>query len=214
MSSESDIRTCADEAALLLPWYVNGTLSADEVRHVEAHLLRCETCRAELAEQRQWRELMRGLRARLDAVQAATGGQPTPERGAPAPPARPRHRVNTWLAAAVVVQAVALGWLATMALPGGRASGLEPRYRTLTSTAPPHGAQFRVVFTPKTTLAELEELLRANRLAGVAGPSEAGLFTLALPADTRSDEARRAVLARLRADPRVLFAEPRNADGR
>ncbi|MCK5828497.1 zf-HC2 domain-containing protein [Candidatus Bipolaricaulota bacterium] len=32
----------------LIPWYVNGTLSIDEARHVAAHLSQCEICRDEL----------------------------------------------------------------------------------------------------------------------------------------------------------------------
>lgn len=32
----------------LIPWYVNGTLSVDEARHVAAHLSQCESCRDEL----------------------------------------------------------------------------------------------------------------------------------------------------------------------
>ena len=35
----------------LLPWYVNGTLEADERKQVERHLTQCLTCRTEVAEQ-------------------------------------------------------------------------------------------------------------------------------------------------------------------
>jgi len=34
----------------LLPWYVNGSLSAHEAREVAAHVARCERCRDELVE--------------------------------------------------------------------------------------------------------------------------------------------------------------------
>ena len=34
----------------LIPWYINGSLSVDEARQVAAHLLRCESCRDELAQ--------------------------------------------------------------------------------------------------------------------------------------------------------------------
>ena len=65
-----------------------------------------------------------------------------------------------------------------------------------------------VVFAPTTTLAELQEMLQANELVAVAGPSDAGIFTLALRASVTGHETRDAILARLRADPRVRFAEP------
>ena len=58
------------------------------------------------------------------------------------------------------------------------------------------------------TLAELQDLLRANQLVAVAGPSETGIFTLALRAPSAGTDAQAAVLARLRADARVRFAEP------
>jgi predicted ATPase len=57
------------------------------------------------------------------------------------------------------------------------------------------------------TLAEVQEVLRANQLVAVAGPSAGGVFTLALQAPQANDEARAAAIARLRADARVRFAE-------
>lgn len=37
----------------LIPWYVNGTLSVDEARHVASHLSQCEACREELVQNMQ-----------------------------------------------------------------------------------------------------------------------------------------------------------------
>ena len=34
----------------LIPWYVNGSLAADEARQVAEHLTRCESCRDELTQ--------------------------------------------------------------------------------------------------------------------------------------------------------------------
>lgn len=34
----------------LIPWYVNGTLSVEEARHVAEHLSQCDECRDELIE--------------------------------------------------------------------------------------------------------------------------------------------------------------------
>src|SRR3954463_2666539 len=38
-----------EQAQQLLPWYVNGTLEADEAAEVETHLAECAECRADLA---------------------------------------------------------------------------------------------------------------------------------------------------------------------
>jgi len=43
---------CKNELKSLLPWYVNQTLSEDEVKKVEAHLKECPECQKELEELR------------------------------------------------------------------------------------------------------------------------------------------------------------------
>lgn len=217
MHPESKFPICSDEAALQLPWYVNGTLSAADVKRVEAHLEHCETCRADLDMQRQLSSLMhtpasvepspqagwRKLQARIDA-----GARPdSPLPAARHPGWRPTSRPVAWLAAAVVVQSVALLALAGSGLLGRSMTEMAPRYRTLTSTPAGSGVRLRVVFAAATTLGELNELLHANQLVAIAGPSDAGLFTLAMQPPNADVEAQRAVLARLRADPRVRFAD-------
>jgi anti-sigma factor RsiW len=47
----------------LLPWYVNGTLSGEELAEVERHLRRCRRCRAEAEE---FRELQASLSEALE----------------------------------------------------------------------------------------------------------------------------------------------------
>ena len=37
-----------EQAQQLLPWYINGTLEADERAMVEAHLSDCADCRADM----------------------------------------------------------------------------------------------------------------------------------------------------------------------
>ncbi len=211
-----------DETARLLPWFVNGTLEAADARAVEAHLEGCACCRDDAIALEQVRTLLRspdavehaphsGLRKlmqRIDA-QSALPGPDAGERAA-MPPGLPASRPRfgsplRWLAAAVVLQSVALVVVGTAALRGQDRE--DAAYRTLTSApAPVHGAALRVVFASSMTLGELQALLQAHRLAVRAGPSAAGLFTLATP-DAQAGEAE-AVLARLRADPRVRFAEP------
>jgi hypothetical protein len=64
----------------------------------------------------------------------------------------------------------------------------------------------RAVFDPSTTVEELTRILRETRLTIVAGPSESGVCTLALDPDGAGSV--ESALNRLRADPRVRFAEP------
>jgi hypothetical protein len=238
MNRPTTVEGCADDAAGLLPWFVNATLSAADRDRVEAHLADCALCRAELAAEHRIRTLLRqpeavqavpqlGLRkllARIDEERPLADGQRTvtddvPVHAAHVAPAaptrtrrlrRPWHTALTpWLAAAVIVEALGLGVLGVQSAQ--QRNGLESAsYRTMTATAASavDGPGFRVVFTPGMTLIELRDVLRAQRLTVVAGPSEAGVFTLRLAGGATDADASADALATLRADPRVRFAEP------
>jgi hypothetical protein len=242
MNRPTTVEGCADDAASLLPWFVNETLSAEDRGRVEAHIADCALCRAELAAERRIRTLLRkpeavqavpqlGLRkllSRIDEERPLAEGQHavadvTPVHAthmahpAPAPgltrarrARRPwRTALTPWLAAAVVVEAIGLGVLGAQS--AHQRNGLESAsYSTMTAIAPSvtDGPGFRVVFTPGMTLIELRDVLRAQRLVVVAGPSEAGVFTLRLAGGATDAGASADALATLRADPRVRFAEP------
>jgi hypothetical protein len=91
---------------------------------------------------------------------------------------------------------------------------LQPRYETLTTApadAPLNSRDVvRVVFRRDVTVAEVSTLLHTVSAQIVAGPSEAGVYTLASPAVGGKGPSEQAtvVLQRLRDDPRVVFAEP------
>ena len=212
---------CDEEAARLLPWYVAGRLQAADFERVSSHLQRCAICRDDLAHERAIRGLLRaddsveyapqaGLAKTLSRIDELARDAP-----AVAPPARARaegSRRRTgalqWLTAAVVVQAVAIGWLGTSVRH--RPESADGSYQTLSAdplpTAP--GTHIRVVFAPAMTLADMKTLLTANALTVVHGPSDAGAYTLA-PTDARLTAGQLgATIAALRMDARVLFAEP------
>jgi hypothetical protein len=239
LNTELEGLLCDSEAARLLPWYLTGRLAAAETGRVAQHIDQCAICREDLADQQALRSRMRadgnvemapqsGLAAtlaRIDeldrelgrdhgAAARATAMAPAAAIRNEAQPLRRQRRLTRWLAAAVIVQAIGLALsgraLLTQSqgvLPGEAGSA---DYHTLSSAGPAvSGARIRVVFAPSMTTDALRALLRAQHLEIVAGPSEAGVFTLGLEAGAGSTAA---ALQVLRADPLVRFSEPAAAD--
>lgn len=214
-----DSRSHRDTWALL-PWLANGSATPAQRERAQAHLRGCADCRAELAREQRLSEAMaqpaapapdveRGLQSlmrRLDVDEPAT---PLPGRWRLL--AGGRLALGTvaalGLAELLLVGAVALWWL-NGAAPA--AADAAP-YRTLTQADPAAAddMRWRVVFQEQRTLAELQGLLRAHGLSIVAGPSEAGVFTLAAaaPRAPAVDAEADALAGRLRQSPLVRFAE-------
>jgi len=225
MSWSSEIRCPDSEIQELIPWYVNGRLSEAEGAQVESHLDQCPECRANVEVERQVLAAVRHrtqveyapqagfqkLWARIEEVEREVPSRPWSDTPAIAH-ARPTANESRWRLAASLVLGLGLGLLAAAWWRSPSISEL-PQYGTAT-TAEPRArvpAQIRVVFSPTVTIDELTRIVRGNRLAIVEGPSESGVYGLAMaPGD---EVATADALARLRSDPRVRFAEPVTAVG-
>lgn len=202
------------EIAALLPWYVNATLEERDRQRVEAHIGGCSACREDLAAQRRICAAiaaepaidympvasLKRLQARLDALQSGSAST----LAASKEPATQRAPWRGWMAASIVVVAVALAWVAADRWAPLDARRTQPSYRTVTSSAPrPQGEVIRAVFAPDITLVQLQALLDEAQLRIVSGPTEAGVYSLA----SNSALTVRASLALLRQHPTVRFAE-------
>jgi len=201
------------EICALIPWYVNGSIGDRERGRVDAHLESCEKCRHELAAERCVHAAMsrdtaveympatslNRLRARLDGIGSASGE--------PAPAAKPARRPMPWqgaMAASVAVMAVALSLLAADRWLRVRSPARAPDYYTVTTPAPRASNEvIRAVFAPSVTLAELQAILDEAQLRIVAGPTEAGVYSLA----ANSHRPVNTSLALLRGHATVRFAE-------
>ena len=223
MNDFADVRRCDEEAARLLPWYVAGRLEATDAARVTRHLERCTTCRDDLASERAVRALLKSdstvdyapqpglarILARIDELDREAPATSLAQVGSASGPSR-RLGAMPWLAAAGLVQAVAIGVLGTLLYRHSVEATMEPRYTTLSADAPPvaAGEHIRAVFSADVTLGGLNDLLAESALTIVRGPSEADAYTLAFrdarPVSGRLDKA----LAALRAKPVVKFAEP------
>lgn len=201
MAHPEDARALHRRAWEAIPWLVNGRIDGAERAALASHLGECRDCREELAlQQRLHDELARAPTPAVDADAGLARLWQRIDAQAAMQPAAPARAWVRWLAAAAVLEGVALA-----ALIGASVATPEPQYRTLSAPPPaaaPHA--IRAVFAADLPLGELHRLLDAADLQIVAGPSEVGVYTLAPRPDARHD----AALERLRADARVRFAEP------
>jgi len=202
-----------ERVAALLPWYVNGTLDRDEHGLVERHLAVCLRCRTDVAGERRVAHAMRDIETETLAAGnafAALAGRLHPPRPTLHSrrrrwlPRRPRRRLA--LAAAM------LGMLALI-VPRLAAPPARDDFRTLarpSSAAAPVAGQLRVIFASELGARAQQALL--TQLGGriVAGPSAAGVYTIA----PRPGADAASLLATLRASSGVRFAEPAMASTR
>jgi putative zinc finger protein len=210
-------------AELLIPWLVNGSLPAGAEPELREHLATCPACRDDYEEQLRVREAMRAegplvfaaessyqkLLARLQNPEAAR--EPLAAAAELAPPealyaVRRTPPVVRWLAAAVIVQAFAIGLGAWM----WHSSNADARYVTLTSASPSYdsGPRVRVLFKTDLSVGALQTLLQGAGAHIIDGPADGNVYTLGFAPPPGSAAALEKRVAGLRANPAVLFAEP------
>jgi hypothetical protein len=213
-------RECWD----LLPWLANERAAPRDVARIEGHLRECRECQQELEAQRAVRESIRSnepivlapqtafnkLMQRIDNVDDVAKEEAVerePERIESA--VRTSLRWTRLLPIAAAVQGIAILVLLGALWQQHRETLTAPRFWTLfeSQTTPTRGPVIRVVFVEDVALEEVSNLLRSVEAQIIAGPSEAGVYALALTSDAASSPDIDAALAKLRADGRVIFAE-------
>lgn len=224
MSGDHGIRPASDheEISFLLPWYVNGTIRDLDRQRTEAHLRICKACQEDLVQERG---LYQRVAVEPGGVQYLPGpslkrlqatldrrDMDAPPPAAPAASAQSRRDARPWpglLAASVALLAAIVGLFATNRWLQPATQTEQPGYHTVTtpSSRPPNEV-IRAVFTPTTTLAELQAVLAESQLRIVSGPTEAGVYSLA-PTSRRSVSSSLVILRRQAA---VRFAESTQPD--
>jgi anti-sigma factor RsiW len=216
------------EIGELLPWFVNGRLSEADRQRVDAHLRVCEACSDELAA--QWRIYgvmsvdagvermpvagLNRLRTRIESLDDAVPAPAAPDEAArsEAPAGSRLRQRRSAIAASIAMTAV--GALAALLWNQHERRIAPANYYTVTTTAPqPANTAIRAVFAPTVTLSELQELLNDAHLKIVSGPTEAGVYSLAMSGSPSVDWS----LRRLRGHEVVRFAEsvvPASVTGR
>lgn len=198
-------RTAHEDAQLLLPWYVNQTLTADEAAMVEAHLRECADCRHDFETES---ELARDI-----AAHSCDGGSDWM-----APNQRPDWRLRRPASVPFLRRRVPLGWLVVGQLAIATALGLAiyapsarqapgQTYEALGSDVQQSG-NLVVVFQPERSERDMRAALLAANAQIVDGPNASGAYVLSVP-----QAQRREALNRLRSLPQVVLAEPIDPGG-
>lgn len=214
---------CPAEIVELLPWYLNGTLEAEEQQRVEAHAAGCGRCQREI---RQWQALQATAREMGDAVQvSASEGFAALRRRIE----REQEQVPSWgerlqawldgLFARRPVPALALAVVAAqlLLLVGLTAVLVDQRgeirslYQTLSgpSVSPTLApARLTVAFQEQATEAEIRDLLQRMKGTIIEGPSALGLYTIAVSGEEDPEQRIERALQNLQRHPRIVkFAE-------
>ncbi|HEY1414645.1 MAG TPA: zf-HC2 domain-containing protein [Caulobacteraceae bacterium] len=197
------------EALLLLPWHVSGALDEAEQARVEAHLVDCAECRAELALERRLAAEVVNLPADMAPAWAAmerritTPGLTTPARRRSKPVTRNQAGAAARLALPWLGWAVAAGILMVVGLQAILPPRPAPVYHALAAAPDRASADMAVIFKPQATEADIRSVLLASHARVADGPTASDAWLLSVPAQERD-----AAVRRLRASPQVLTAEP------
>lgn len=182
-----------EEAELLLPWYVAGTLSEADTARVDAWLQDNPEAQAHLARALEERdvtvaaeeEIPMPRASAVDDLMAAIGADPRPATEAGGILERiwsmltPRYALAgaAALALVVIAESVTIG---TMVATGPTAPST---YQTASGPAEAAGPviQAIVAFKPDASLGDITQLLADNGLTIVSGPAPGGIYRIAAP---------------------------------
>jgi predicted anti-sigma-YlaC factor YlaD len=210
---------------LVIPWLANGSLPAEAEPVVRQHIENCPECREDYEEQLRVCQAMRtegplvfaaesSYQKLLARIQNPETELEPPEAAAGLAPPEAMYKVRhtppvvRWLAAAVILQAFAIGLGAWIWHSSGAAS--DARYVTLTSESPSYdsGPRVRVLFRTDLSVGALQTVLQADGAHIIDGPADGDVYTLGFAPPPGSPAALDKRIAALRANPAILFAQP------
>lgn len=210
-----------DRVIDLLTWFVNGTLDTSEQRRVLQHIEQCSTCRHELELQQRVRDAIAqpskvefapqtSFNKLWDRINVEDAKEKMPSRIAVMnvrPHRWPRLRVR-WMPLALATQLLVIIGLLIVLVYGGRTEYGAAAYRTVTtnSSSDVQRPIIHVVFDDATRLSDVKDILSKAGIEVVSGPTNAGVYSLT-PERSRDRIDLNELVASLRADPRVRFAE-------
>lgn len=191
---------------MLIPWFVTGQLSADEMKQVDTHLAHCAACRELLAQEHQ-------LKTDFAAIPAVVPYFSPPDIGSVGTqPSRlynwraTKQILSGWVAkpgrplAFAALQAALLLVMFQLAQP---AAVPDAAFRTLSSGDIAGAANAIVVFDSNTREADFRSILIDADATIVGGPTDADAYMLWIDSGKRDS-----ALVKLRSNRQIVLAQP------
>jgi hypothetical protein len=233
-----DERGLHKEVWLLLPWLANGRISPSEREMAQEHVRRCKACDRELASQQlmcnaftepdrvtyapgpSFRKLMDRIDSDGEASEESLRDWQSAGRS-PGQPALTRvRRVSLW-------RPPGLAWAASFLILFGMTGMMFTAYRwsapvfhTKSDDSVVTPNVLHIAFDRSLPIGEVEELLRTGGARIVEGPISTGFLGVTpvgviagQTTEASANRQLRALSARLRADPRVLWVQPLADEG-
>jgi len=220
-----------EEVWLLLPWLANGRLSGAERETAEDHVRHCWECEREFALQNQmcnafsepdrvtyapgpsFRKLMERIDGDGNAGKAPARAQ-VPQRTARSVKAG-LGRVSLWRPPGLAWAASFLMLFGITAMTATAYRWSQPSFRTKSDVSVVTPNVVHIALDRSLPIGEVEELLRTGGARIVEGPGSTGILGVTpvgvvagQTSVASANKQLRALSARLRTDPRVLWVEP------
>ncbi|MFM2004801.1 MAG: hypothetical protein RLZZ09_456 [Pseudomonadota bacterium] len=213
-----------DEAVLLLPWLANGSLEATESVRLLHHAETCEACHSEIRAIRQlYAQLQTEVISIPDAQTSLDGFKQqrrakigeSRQQNASSRSHNVSRRRGRWLARSGLMRmaAAAIVLLALLPLSYQLYLAQEPQYRTLSDRQEKPVQELgdvRLILDPQLGADQVEKLLATAGAQRLGEADAQGVVTVRLMGSNGAKADVPAIIAWLRQQPGVLFAEPAN----
>ena len=174
----------------LLPWYARGQLDEADARDVQAHLLQCAACRAELEAEGPMQAMLSLTATAPDhaSVEAGLVRMRKQMKAQASPASRSGSR---WLPWALGLQGCAIAVLLTIVVVQTQVAP-PAVYKGLASGEQPAKAEALIMFRADASELRIRAVLQAHGATLVGGPTESGAYLLHLDASPKTLDSLRA----------------------
>jgi Putative zinc-finger len=211
-TTQNSLASDHQEVTLLLPWYINNTLSGNELTHVRQHLSHCPICQQDviflqhLAKATPIAPTKQAPPPSFNTLKVRlTNSQPLPTATV-TPITRKPHKWAWFIPLGLAASAILLAF--TLAQHFRLPHLWQDSYQTLSSDKTVLDPQYsiRVIFTDNLTQSTINQLLIDSEAYVVAGPNERSVYTLGFR-QIHDATGLAHKLAQLRHNQHIIFAE-------